>query len=139
MYAWLYDFTSLKLPSRSWVNIRLVLLGLSWHLKVTKSTPGLERYLRDPGCHQNTMRDSENVNVWDTAFDCNPRSGIHQNLRTGCRIGKEKRLQANDVSLGRRILVKRSKNAGSGPPLSNSKYFCENCQSEFDFYLLTCW
>ena len=58
------------------------------------------------------MQDSENVNARYKGFGCNPRSGIHQNLRTGCRIKKEKRLQANDGSSGRGILVKRSKNAG---------------------------
>ena len=66
-------------------------------------------------------------------------SGFTKICARDAGLGKEKGSQANNGSSGRGILVKRSKNAGSGPPLSNSKYFCENCQSEFDFYLLTCW
>ena len=49
---------------------------------------GLEGYFQDPGFDQHTMRDSAKRKIFwrETGFDCNPGSGIHKYLGTGCGI-----------------------------------------------------
>lgn len=76
---------------------------------------GLKGYFRDPGFDLNIVRTRENAKSVsrDTGFNRYSGCGIHQNIGTGCGIGKEYGIrQILDTSSRCRIVVKREQECG---------------------------